>query len=153
MVSDTATSIKGRLHANRGKLAESEGETGDGSWVEIRHPACIRMLWNKTSHAPSNCLNLSITFESLLTTSRSGFLIKFCIHSHFFHVYYIPYLSHCSYFYYNNGEYNNCNVQDYNWPPLGSSGQRSWLQIQRSGFDSRRYQYREYNWGATWKKK
>jgi hypothetical protein len=25
-------------------------------------------------------------------------------------------------------------------PPLWSSGQRSWLQIQRSGFDSRRYQ-------------
>jgi hypothetical protein len=24
--------------------------------------------------------------------------------------------------------------------PLGSSGQSSWLQIQRSGFDSRRYQ-------------
>jgi hypothetical protein len=26
------------------------------------------------------------------------------------------------------------------WPPLWSSGQSSWLQIQRSGFDSRRYQ-------------
>jgi hypothetical protein len=25
-------------------------------------------------------------------------------------------------------------------PPLWSSGQSSWLQIQRSGFDSRRYQ-------------
>jgi hypothetical protein len=25
------------------------------------------------------------------------------------------------------------------WPPLWSSGQSSWLQIQRSGFDSRRY--------------
>jgi hypothetical protein len=46
-------------------------------------------------------------------------------------------------------------------------GQSSWLQIQRSRFDSRRYQilwevvflergftqFREYNWGATWKKK
>jgi hypothetical protein len=27
-----------------------------------------------------------------------------------------------------------------NRPPLWSSGQRSWLQIQRSGFDSWRYQ-------------
>jgi hypothetical protein len=26
------------------------------------------------------------------------------------------------------------------WPPLWSSGQSSWLQIERSGFDSRRYQ-------------
>jgi hypothetical protein len=26
------------------------------------------------------------------------------------------------------------------WPPLWSSGQSSWLQIQRSGFDSRSYQ-------------
>jgi hypothetical protein len=26
------------------------------------------------------------------------------------------------------------------WPPLWSSSQSSWLQIQRSGFDSRRYQ-------------
>jgi hypothetical protein len=26
------------------------------------------------------------------------------------------------------------------WPPLWSSGQRSWLQIQRSGLDSRHYQ-------------
>jgi hypothetical protein len=26
------------------------------------------------------------------------------------------------------------------WPPLCSSGQSSWLQIQRSGFDYRRYQ-------------
>jgi hypothetical protein len=26
------------------------------------------------------------------------------------------------------------------WPPLWSSGQSSWLKIQRSGFDSRRYQ-------------
>jgi hypothetical protein len=26
------------------------------------------------------------------------------------------------------------------WPPLWSSGQSSWLQIQRSGFDSQRYQ-------------
>jgi hypothetical protein len=50
---------------------------------------------------------------------------------------------------------------------LWSSGQSSWLQIQRSRFDSRRYKVywdvvgvergstypREYNWGATWKKK
>jgi hypothetical protein len=27
-----------------------------------------------------------------------------------------------------------------NWPPLWSSGQSSWLQIQRSGFDSQQYQ-------------
>jgi hypothetical protein len=31
-------------------------------------------------------------------------------------------------------------VQDLSWPPLWSSGQSSWLQIQRSGFDSPRYQ-------------
>jgi hypothetical protein len=47
--------------------------------------------------------------------------------------------------------------------PLWSSGQSSWLQIQSSGFDSRRYQifwevvgleqHREYSWEATWKKK
>jgi hypothetical protein len=30
--------------------------------------------------------------------------------------------------------------REYNWPPLWSSRQSSWLQIQRSGFDSRRYQ-------------
>jgi ribosomal protein L37E len=48
-------------------------------------------------------------------------------------------------------------------PPLWSSGQSSWLQIRRHGFDSRHYQkkkfsgsgtgstqLREYNWGATW---
>jgi hypothetical protein len=50
------------------------------------------------------------------------------------------------------------------WPPLWSSGQSSWLQIRRPGFDSRHYQKkssgsgtgptqpREYNWGATWYK-
>jgi hypothetical protein len=49
-------------------------------------------------------------------------------------------------------------------PPLWSSGQSSWLQIQRPGFDSQHYQKkisgfgtgctqpREYNWGATWHK-
>jgi hypothetical protein len=31
-------------------------------------------------------------------------------------------------------------VEQWIRPPLGSSGQCSWLQIQRSGFDSRRYQ-------------
>jgi hypothetical protein len=48
------------------------------------------------------------------------------------------------------------------WPPLWSSGQSSWLQIRRPGFDSRHYQKKssesgtgstqplEYNWGATW---
>jgi hypothetical protein len=51
------------------------------------------------------------------------------------------------------------------WPPLWSSGQSSWLQIQRPGFDSRHYQKKssgsgrgsaqphEYNWGATGKNK
>jgi hypothetical protein len=52
-------------------------------------------------------------------------------------------------------------------PPLWSSGQSSWLQIQRSqvrfpalldffrssGSGSGSTQTREYNWGATWKKK
>jgi hypothetical protein len=32
------------------------------------------------------------------------------------------------------------NLIEIGWPPLWSSGQSSWLQIQRSGFDSRRYQ-------------
>jgi hypothetical protein len=55
----------------------------------------------------------------------------------------------------------------YRRPPLWSSGQSSWLHIQRPGFDSLRCQIfwevmclgtgstqpREYNWGATWKKK
>jgi hypothetical protein len=49
------------------------------------------------------------------------------------------------------------------WPPLLCSGQSSWLQIRRPGFDSQHYQKkkssrsgtgptqsREYNWGATW---
>jgi hypothetical protein len=48
------------------------------------------------------------------------------------------------------------------WPLLWSSGQSSWLQIRKPGFDSRHYQKkssgsgkgssqpREYNWGATW---
>jgi hypothetical protein len=49
--------------------------------------------------------------------------------------------------------------------PLWSSGQSSWLQIQRSGFDSRSYKFlgssgsgmgstqpRECNCGATWNK-
>jgi hypothetical protein len=31
-------------------------------------------------------------------------------------------------------------------PPLSSSGQSSWLQIQRSGFDSRRYRFTEKQW-------
>jgi hypothetical protein len=49
-----------------------------------------------------------------------------------------------------------------NRQPLWFSGQSSWLHIQRSGFDSWRYQSsesgkgstqpREYNWKATWKK-
>jgi hypothetical protein len=50
------------------------------------------------------------------------------------------------------------------WPPLWSSGQSSWLQIRKLGFDSRHHQKkssgsgtgstqpREYNWGATWYK-
>jgi hypothetical protein len=47
-------------------------------------------------------------------------------------------------------------------PPLWSSGQSSWLQIRRPGFDSRHYKKKSsgsgtgstqshgYNWGATW---
>jgi hypothetical protein len=31
-------------------------------------------------------------------------------------------------------------VLDKQWPPLWSSGQSSWLQIRRPGFDSRHYQ-------------
>jgi hypothetical protein len=55
-------------------------------------------------------------------------------------------------------------------PPMWSTGQSSWLQIRRPGFDLRHYQIfwkkkknssgsgtgstqpREYNWGATWQK-
>jgi hypothetical protein len=56
----------------------------------------------------------------------------------------------------------NKRVSSYYWPPLWSSGQSSWLEIRRPGFDSRHYhkkssgsgtgftQPREYNWGATW---
>jgi hypothetical protein len=33
-----------------------------------------------------------------------------------------------------------CNVDVIRWPPLWSSGQSSWLQIRRSGLDSRHYQ-------------
>jgi hypothetical protein len=33
-----------------------------------------------------------------------------------------------------------CKVSNMFWPPLLSTGQSSWLQIQRSGFDFRRYQ-------------
>jgi hypothetical protein len=54
----------------------------------------------------------------------------------------------------------------YKWPPLWSSGQSSWLQIQKFGFDFLRYQIfwevaslergppqpHVYSWGATWKK-
>jgi hypothetical protein len=57
-----------------------------------------------------------------------------------------------------------CNKKE--GPPLWSRGQSSWLQIQRSGFDFRSYQFFlrssgsgtgstqpcEYNWGATWQK-
>jgi hypothetical protein len=32
------------------------------------------------------------------------------------------------------------------WPPLLSTGQSSWLQIQRSGFDSWRYQVHSASW-------
>jgi hypothetical protein len=61
------------------------------------------------------------------------------------------------------------NTRKHNRPPLWSSGQSSWLQIRRPGFDSRHYQIFwgggeeessgsgtgstqpcEYNWGATW---
>jgi hypothetical protein len=55
------------------------------------------------------------------------------------------------------------NVNRFHRPPLWSSGQSSWLQIRKPGFDSRHYQKkkssgsgtgstqpREYNWGATW---
>jgi hypothetical protein len=59
---------------------------------------------------------------------------------------------------------NYLHVTFWDRPPLWSSGQSSWLQIRRSGFDSRHYQKkrkstgsgtgstqpREYNWGATW---
>jgi hypothetical protein len=58
------------------------------------------------------------------------------------------------------------NTREDHWilQALWSSGQSSWLQIRRPGFDSRHYQKkssgsgtrstqpREYNWGATWKK-
>jgi hypothetical protein len=35
---------------------------------------------------------------------------------------------------------NKENIREVQRPPLWSSGQRSWLQIQRYGFDSRRYE-------------
>jgi hypothetical protein len=57
---------------------------------------------------------------------------------------------------------NLCELQL--WPPLWSSGQSSWLQIRRPGFDSAlpekkssgsgtgSTQPREYNWAVTWEK-
>jgi hypothetical protein len=39
-----------------------------------------------------------------------------------------------------NGHTHILLMSSFLWPPLWSSGYGSWLQIQRSGFDSRRYQ-------------
>jgi hypothetical protein len=39
-----------------------------------------------------------------------------------------------------NNKADNFVTSDNDWPPLWSSGQSSWLQIKRSGFNSRRYQ-------------
>jgi hypothetical protein len=54
-------------------------------------------------------------------------------------------------------------ISSLSWPPLWSSGQSSWLQIRRPGFDFRHYQKKNVvglergalslvstNWGATW---
>jgi hypothetical protein len=35
------------------------------------------------------------------------------------------------------------------WPPLWSSGQSSWLQIRRPGFDSRHYQKKQWVWNGV----
>jgi hypothetical protein len=46
------------------------------------------------------------------------------------------YLNSCALIIMNN--LHNC-IQ-FSWPPLWSSGQSSWLEIRRPGFDSRHYQ-------------
>jgi hypothetical protein len=66
----------------------------------------------------SECLSIGIAFATLKVAA-----IFFAMQSPCAALTEIPYL-----------------FRDYVGPPLLSSGQSSWLQIQRSGFDSQRYQ-------------
>jgi hypothetical protein len=70
------------------------------------------------------CLYILIPYRAFMHTVYSWICIVLTLHSRsqFWHFY--------------NGSISNYSC---NWPPPWSSAQGSWLQIQKSGFDSQRY--------------